>query len=85
MCNDDQFDIDHLTWLETQAIPAYRAAVLALSSGAQQYQLNTGQTTQMVQRASLTALKTTLSSLMNERATTRARLYGGSIHVRPAF
>jgi hypothetical protein len=67
-------------------IVAYEDAITALSGGAQSYNLNTGQTQQMVTRANLATMRDTLSSLENRKSTLECRLYGsGAIHVRPAF
>lgn len=78
-------------WLEERiaatktAIVAYEEAILALSTGAQSYSLNTGQTTQSVQKVQLPSLINTLQSLENRLATLNARLCGGSAIVRPGF
>ena len=67
-------------------IVANEDAILALSSGAQNYRLNTGQTDQMVTRANLGSMRMILESLENRKSTLEARLYGtGVTHVRPAF
>lgn len=67
-------------------IVAYEDAILALSTGAQNYRLNTGQTDQMVTRANLGSMRMQLESLENRKSTLEVRLYGtGAIHVRPAF
>jgi uncharacterized protein (DUF342 family) len=56
-------------WIEARitatqtAIVAYEAAILALSTGAQTYSLDTGQTRQSVTRAQLGSLTKTLSML----------------------
>jgi len=63
---------------------AYDAALLALAGGAQSYQLDTGQTRQMVSKANLRDLEATRAALLNEVATLEARLgCGGSTHAVP--
>lgn len=80
------------TWLDARIaktkllIVAYEDAITAISTGGvQAYSLNTGQTTQTVTRANLTAMQATLESLENRLATLNARRYGGSVYVRPSY
>lgn len=79
------------TWLEdritkTKAlIEAYEDAILALSSGAQTYSLNTGQTQQSVTKAQLGSLDLTLQRLENRLAVLEARREGGGVQGRPGF
>lgn len=70
-----------------QAATAIQAAILALTiGGIQSYQLDTGQTRQLVTRASLSSLREALSSTLNLVATLEIRLgCGGSTHVKPGF
>jgi hypothetical protein len=73
-----------LTAVEAQIV-AYEAAVLALGSGVQSYELNTGQTTQRVTKVDLVRLSNLLDGLMNRRQTIRALLCGGSTNVVPSW
>lgn len=80
------------TWLDERIaatktlIVAYEDAILALSTGAQQYSLDTGQTRQMVTKAQLPSLRDALSTLENRLAVLDARRNGGSsIVVRPGW
>lgn len=67
-------------------IVAYEAAILALSTGAvQSYQLDTGQTRQMVTKQQLSQLRNVLDALENRYATLQARLGCGRAYGRPAF
>lgn len=67
-------------------IIAYEAAITALSSGAQSYQLDTGQTRQIVNRAQLATLKNVLDGLYNQLTTLCARVYGSQVlYYRPGF
>lgn len=68
-------------------IEAYEGAVLALGAtgGVQSYTLDTGQSKQTVTRADMASLNAILDSLYNRLATMEARLYGGSVTVRPAW
>jgi uncharacterized coiled-coil DUF342 family protein len=59
------------------AITAYHAAILALSSGAQSYSLDTGQTKQSVTKANLTELRKTLDWLNKELRQLDDELNGG--------
>lgn len=68
-----------------ELIVAYEDAIAALSSGAQSYSLNTGQTTQFVQKSQLSQLESVLASLENRRATYQARLCGRSVVIKPAY
>lgn len=72
----DTFLQNQLTETET-LITAYNAAILALTVGGQQsYSLDTGQTKQTVTNLDVTRLNNTIDSLMNRRATLKARLNG---------
>lgn len=87
MCqpDDSQWLLDRIEKTKTMIV-AYEDAILALSGGAQSYQLNTGQTQTMVTRANLGSMRVELESLENRKSTLECRLYGsGAIHVRPAF
>lgn len=79
-------------WLEQRVaakkamIVAFEEAITALGvDGIQQYSLNTGQTTQMVTKANLSSLRTTLQSLENDLATLDARLCGAGHYGQPGF
>ena len=64
----------------TQAsIVAYEAAILALASGVQSYQLDTGQTDQRVTKLDLDALRRAVNSMYNPCATLEARLTGTNV------
>lgn len=82
--SDDAWNAERITRTKTMIV-AYEDAILALSSGAQSYTLDTGQTRQTVTRAMLSDLKSTLSSLENRLATYQARACGGGTYVRPGF
>jgi hypothetical protein len=82
-CDDSTFLEARITRTE-ELIVIYEDAIAALGAGAQSYQLSTGQTTQLVTKANLATMRTTLSSLENRRATLRATLLGGT-HVTPAW
>ena len=88
MAADDSTDAAflqaRLTAVEAQIV-AYEAAVAALGSGIQSYELNTGQTTQRVTKVDLLRLNSVIDSLLNRRATLRARLFGAGTHIIPGF
>lgn len=79
------------TWLEARIaktklmIEAYEDAILALSTGAQSYSLDTGQTRQTVTQANLGSMRSTLDALENRLTTLEARLNGAAVIVRPGF
>jgi hypothetical protein len=82
---DAAFILQQIQLIEAQII-AYRTAVTAVSTNAvQSYELDTGQTRERVTKVDLLRLNGIISSLMNERATLRALLYGGSTHVTPNY
>lgn len=78
-------------WLEeritkTKAlIEAYEDAILALSSGAQSYTLDTGQTRQTVTKAQLSQLSTTLDRLEGRLQRLIDMRCGAGTYVRPGF
>jgi hypothetical protein len=82
--DDEAFIRARITAVEAQIV-AYEAAVLALGSGVQSYELDTGQTRQRVTKVDLLRLSGILDSLMNRRQTLRALLNGGGTHVIPGF
>ncbi len=67
-------------------IIAYEDALLALSTGAQMYQLNTGQTQMMVTKANIASLRDTLEMLEARLASLQVdQCGGGASHVVPGF
>lgn len=66
-------------------ITAYEEAVLefGVNGALQSYTLDTGQSRQTVTRADLGSMNRALDSLYNRLATLEARLYGGTVTVRP--
>lgn len=62
------------------------AAITAIAAGAQSYQLNTGQTQQLVTKANVGSLRLLMSGLETEIATLEARLGGcAAFNVRPGW
>jgi hypothetical protein len=78
-------------WLEARvtatkaAIIATEEAILQLSSGAQSYTLDTGQTRQVVSKADIASLRLQLNELENRLAVLDARLCGAGVNVTPGF
>lgn len=66
-------------------IGAYEDAILALSTGAVSYTLDTGQTRQTVTKAQVADLRIALRELENRLAVLDARRNGGVVSVRPGF
>jgi aromatic ring-opening dioxygenase catalytic subunit (LigB family) len=65
---------------------AITAAILAVASGKQSYQLDTGQTRLLVTKANLTSLRDMRSELLNEIRMLEVSLgCGGSTHIAPGF
>lgn len=82
---DATFLQDRITATKASII-AYEAAILALASGVQSYQLDTGQTDQRVTKLDLDSLRRVVNSLYNTCATLEARRTGcNSFHVRPIW
>jgi hypothetical protein len=84
--------VDEQTWIlerieATRAmIVAYEEAILALSSGAQSYTLDTGQTRQSVTKQQLGSMRLQLDALENRLAYYQNRLTGSAqVNVRPGF
>jgi hypothetical protein len=82
----DDVLLEQVTAIKAQ-LAAYNAAILALTTtGIQSYQLDTGQTRQLVTKANLAAMQKDRSSLLNELTTLEARLCGtGAVHVVPSW
>jgi hypothetical protein len=80
----DTFWSDQLAAAKLSAV-RIQAAIDALTiGGVQSYQLDTGQTRQLVTKMNLTSLNTVLQSTLNRVATLQARLGGcGITHVVP--
>jgi hypothetical protein len=67
-------------------IVAYDTAISALSSGAQSYSLNTGQTTVTKTKANISSMRDTRAQLLNELSVLEARLTGrAAARVIPAW
>ncbi len=65
---------------------AIDAAITAIASGVQSYQLNTGQTQQLVTKANVGSLRLLAKGLESEIATLEARLgCGAPFNVRPSW
>jgi hypothetical protein len=83
---------DDSTWLAERIaakkalILKYEAALDTLSSGAQSYSLDTGQTRQVVTKANLSELRNMLAKLESDLSTLQQRLSGcGRFQVRPGW
>lgn len=82
---------DDTTWIQeritaTKAlIVKYEEAVDALSTGAQSYQLDTGQTRQLVSKAQLGSIQLTITRLEARLATYQQRLGCARLYVRPGW
>lgn len=82
-CNDRQYWIDRIAKVKA-LIEKYDDALLALGTGGvQSYQLDTGQTRQMVTKANITSLSNVRDSLLNELTTLQARVYGAGVRGIP--
>lgn len=90
--NEGAFDdSDDVEWIQARIVAtkalivAYEAAILALAGGAQSYQLDTGQSRQLVEKAQLGSLRLVLSELESRLSTYQQRLGRGRFQVRPAW
>ena len=61
------------------------SAVLALSTGATSYTIDTGQTRQTVTKAGLSELKNSLAELENRRAVLKSQLEGRQVNLQPGW
>lgn len=84
-------DLDDAAW-DAARIAATKAmiiatenAILALSSGAQSYQLDTGQSRQLVTKANIASLRLNLLELESRLDVYRKRLCGVAHQVRPGW
>lgn len=84
-CEDESDWLDARIARTKELIVAYEDAIEAISSGAQSYTLNTGQTTQSVTKANVGSLRIQLDSLENRLATLIARRCGSSRYFRPGW
>lgn len=81
-------ELDALIAETKAAVLAYNAGILALSSGTKMYQLDTGQTRQMVTRANLSDMRRTLDYLeerLGKLVAQRNNCRGGSFTARPGW
>lgn len=85
-CDDDEaWNRERLAATEALIIK-YEAAIDALSTGAQSYQLDTGQSRQQVYKADLGNIQRTLARLEARREQYRAKLSRcGNFNVRPGW
>jgi hypothetical protein len=88
--SDDSVWITQQIQISEQAIAAINAAIIALASGAQSYELDTGQTRQRVTKANLDGLGKMLTMYEERRTKYRSALglpntVGKQIRVTPAF
>lgn len=82
--DDVQWNADRIA--ETKLlILKYENAIFALSDGAQSYQLDTGQTRQLVSKAQLGSLQLTLTRLEARLATLQMRFGRARFNVRPGW
>lgn len=74
--------IDETTWLTSRIesaqlqVEAYEAAILAISSGAQMYQMDTGQTRMLVTKANLSSVEAALNKLLLRMEVWKSQLCG---------
>lgn len=83
-CDDSTFIKERIERTK-ELILVYEEAIAVLSSGAQSYSLDTGQTRQSVTKAQMSQLKNMLEYLENRLTTLQARLGCARVHVKPGF
>lgn len=83
-CDDTQWIIDRIA-AKKALVVKYEAAIDALSTGAQSYQLNTGQTQQLVTRANLGSMRIALRGFESDISTLQARLGCAAFQARPGW
>jgi hypothetical protein len=85
-CCDETEWLDQRIARKRELIVVYEDAVEALAGGAQSYQLDTGQTRQLVSKPQLGSLQLTLRRLETELATLQARRGGcAQFNMRPGW
>jgi hypothetical protein len=84
-CCDDTIWIEARISATRALIVAYEEAILAVSTGAQSYSFDTGQTRQVVSKAQLGSLQLTLARLEARLATYEQRLGCARLYVRPSW
>jgi hypothetical protein len=83
-CDDRQWIIDRIDTTRNLIIQ-YETALGAIADGAQSYQLDTGQTRQLVTKANLGSVQLTLMRLEARLATLQNRLGCARVYVRPGW
>lgn len=84
-CDSSTFWAERLA-AKKATLLAIDAAITAIASGVQSYQLNTGQTQQLVTKANVGSLRMLAKGLESEIATLEARLgCGAQFNVRPGW
>lgn len=83
-CDDTEWILGRIA-AKKALVVQYETAMGALAGGAQSYQLNTGQTQQLVTRASLGSMRVALKGLESDIATLQARLGCGRFQGRPSW
>lgn len=84
-CCDDREWIEARIAAKKGLVLKYEAALDALSTNAQSYSIDTGQTRQTVTRANLTEIRNIVTHLEGEISTLQARLGCGQIQARPGW
>jgi hypothetical protein len=83
-CDDRQWILDRIEATKALIIK-YEDAVDSLSTGAQSYQIDTGQTRQFVTKAQLGSIQLTISRLESRLSTYQMRLGCARLYVRPGW
>jgi len=83
-CDDNVWIVDRINATKALIIK-YEAAIDALSTGAQSYQIDTGQTRQLVSKVQLGSLQSTLAGLESRLSTYQQRLGCARLYVRPGW
>jgi hypothetical protein len=83
-CDDYAWNADRIAATKLLIIQ-YENAISALSDGAQSYQLDTGQTRQLVSKAQLGSLQLTLARLESRLATLQMRFGRARFNARPGW
>lgn len=83
-CDDTAWTLERIAAKRAMII-AIEAAITSLTTGAQSYQLDTGQTRQLVTKANLGSLRLTLQGLESDLSTLQARLGCAQFQGRPGW
>ena len=82
---DKSFLIERIVAIKALIVTAQTAQAGLMSGAIESYTLDTGQTRQTVTKVNIGTLQNAINSLFNQYATMYARVYGGTVMVKPQW